>query len=121
MTGTHAAPTPLRKRYLTRLLRSAPAPVPDGEPGLTAAVLEELRELHRPFAIYERCDCPEYDHAEPCTYAGDFVTCLPPSYYICGHCCRDAEGIQSEECAADHPHGEGTPVCPTAAILDRAQ
>ena len=96
--------------------------MPDTSPaGDTGQLVAKLRELHRPFGIYDECDCDPEEHAgKTITDCGEFWTCLDPMYSICAHCCRDASGEQTENCASSHQHGRGKPICETAAIIAAA-
>lgn len=38
---------------------------------------------------------------------------------VCIHCCCTRSGF-TDVCLISHVHGPGEPICPTAAILDRA-
>ena len=76
------------------------------------AQLTAVADLHRPQPIYDECerDCP--DHGIPLNY---YTGC--PDRIIamaCRHCCLDAAGDQTEDCATYHDHTEHT--CPTAAV-----
>ena len=76
------------------------------------AQLAAVAYLHRPQPIYDECerDCP--DHGIPLNY---YTGC--PDRIIamaCRHCCLDAAGDQTEDCATYHDHTEHT--CPTAAV-----
>jgi len=76
------------------------------------AQLAAVADLHRPQPIYDECerDCP--DHGIPLNY---YTGC--PDRIIamaCRHCCLDAAGDQTEDCATYHDHTEHT--CPTAAV-----
>ena len=77
------------------------------------AQLAAVADLHRPQPIYDECerDCP--DHGIPLNY---YTGC--PDRIVamaCRHCCLDANGDQTEDCATYHDHTEHT--CPTAAAL----
>lgn len=77
------------------------------------AQLAAVADLHRPQPIYDECerDCPE--HGIPLNYytgCPDRITAM-----VCRHCCLDAAGDQTEDCATYHDHTEHT--CPTAAVL----
>jgi hypothetical protein len=90
----------------------------------TAELITELRELHRPFGIYDECG---HDHTEEQLEAGDCLeidevglTCEDGlMYQVCEHCCIKEWFGQTEDCASDHKHGKGEPICATAAILER--
>lgn len=76
------------------------------------AQLAAVADLHRPQPIYDECerDCP--DHGIPLNYytgCPDRITVM-----ACRHCCLDANGDQTEDCATYHDHTEHT--CPTAAV-----
>lgn len=79
----------------------------------------KLRELHRPWAIYDACD---HHHAEPDEPNGIVdiddvgITCAK-MYDICKACCTDGDGSQTEQCL-DHEHGLNIPICKTREILD---
>lgn len=71
------------------------------------AQLAAVADLHRPQPIYD-----EPDHGIPLNY---YTGC--PDRIIamaCRHCCLDANGDQTEDCATYHDHTEHT--CPTAAV-----
>ena len=100
----------LRSDYLTALAQC------DAARDIAArleAQLAAVADLHRPQPIYDECerDCP--DHGIPLNY---YTGC--PDRIIamaCRHCCLDANGDQTEDCATYHDHTEHT--CPTAAAL----
>lgn len=126
---SHAGPTPLRRRYLTRLLGYTAPPSGD-ELGYARVVLARLRALHRPFGIYDECDCKRdtetgetvHHDGQEVIDCGDFETCQPPMWFVCAHCCRDVAGeYLTLECTEHHIHGPGTPHCQTAAILGGAR
>ena len=76
------------------------------------AQLAAVADLHRPQPIYDECepDCP--DHGIPLNYytgCPDRIIAM-----VCRHCCLDANGDQTEDCATYHDHTEHT--CPTAAV-----
>jgi len=94
-------------------------------PRLLAAV-EAARALHQPFSIYDEC---EHDHTEAdvaslaAVDAGEFLTCADSLIYvICAGCClgRSAGYGQTQDCADEHDHGEGRPICPTHAAISAA-
>lgn len=87
-----------------------------------AARLARLRDLHRPYRIYETCghdvDGDDGQAGHFTVDTGDFITCEDGYLYsICTECCCDSGG-QSETCITDHDHGRDKPICLTAAILD---
>jgi hypothetical protein len=86
---------------------------------LPGDVIAALRELHKPHGIYDECCHHDHDDDAKVTNCGEFVTCLPPMYFVCRHCCCDQDDYyQLEVCVDSHDHGPGKPVCETAAILD---
>ena len=81
---------------------------------------DALRDLHRPFGIYDDCGHGADEHTgKTITHCGDFETCLDPMYSICTTCCRDPDGEQTEECVREHGHGPRQPICETAALVAR--
>ncbi|HEY6493278.1 MAG TPA: hypothetical protein VIZ43_08400 [Trebonia sp.] len=95
----------------------------DGHRGISGESgrrLAALRELHAPHRIYDECG---HDHAEDDPAAvrcSDFITCEEAfEYEICRHCCTEGEDFsETEECASQHDHGPGKPLCLTAVILE---
>lgn len=84
-----------------------------------------IRELHKPFGIYDECEC---DHSEDDIENGRAfevmevgLTCEDGlMYLICVSCCT-ADGYQIEGCVGEHDHSKTGPICPTIAALDAAQ
>ena len=85
--------------------------------------LAELRALHGPKRIYDDCGhrhtTEEFDalnlvDVDPIGYVCEDGLL----YVICGECCTDENGDQLAECADNHAHTDGEPVCDTARILD---
>lgn len=124
----HKAPTTARRQNLSKLLGFTPT----AELVRARDTLAQLRALHRPFGIYPECSCPWVDDLDglggykhdggEVVNCGDFETCLPPTEYVCAHCCRDVSGDYfTLECAEHHQHGPGKPHCQTAAILAGAR
>jgi len=64
------------------------------------AKLARLRIMHHPWEIRDGDD-------------GEG----PLEYLVCRHCCAGDGAGQTEECATEHRHGEGTSICPTMAII----
>ena len=92
------------------------------------AVIAKVKELHRPYDIYEPCD-HGHDSDDTGVYEegvvdveGVGLTCAK-IYDICAHCCTAdyLDGGQTEECADGHKHGPGVPICKTAAIIADAE
>ena len=98
------------------------------------AVIAKVKELHRPYDIYEPCD-HGHDSDDTGVYEegvvdveGVGLTCAK-IYDICAHCCVEfgytpadyLDGGQTEECADGHKHGPGVPICKTAAIIAEAE
>lgn len=87
-------------------------------------LVQKLREIHKPFGIYDECD---HDHGDgpgdesPSATVVDVdgigLTCNL-MYSICTNCCAFGGDLQSEECAGVHDHGPGKPICATAVLLD---
>lgn len=79
----------------------------------------KIRELHRPYAIYDECghdhtlDDPQQPNVVNVNDIG--LTCAK-MYDICRHCC--CEDIYQAERCLEHNHGSGKPICETRAILD---
>jgi hypothetical protein len=98
-------------------------------PETAVARVAALRGLHKPFGIYEECG---HDHTEEDFEAGRCIevdligyTCEEGLMYrVCTHCCTDNqtfEQYQTEDCATNHEHGAGVPICKTMAILEGAE
>jgi hypothetical protein len=80
--------------------------------------LESVRDLHSPFRIYDECG---HRHAETDEGVGNVthvgLVCGDGYLYTaCRHCCTDALGDQTEECASEHDHSRE--ICPTRTALD---
>jgi hypothetical protein len=88
------------------------------------ATLDAVRELHRPFKIYDGCghehewgdDGNPPDGVQEVDEIG-LVCDDGYQYSICWSCCTQGSGYQTEDCAG-HRHGKDVPQCPTIAILD---
>lgn len=81
--------------------------------------LSRLRNIHRPFAIYDAC-MHSHTEGEPGVIAVDDVGLVCGAgkmYDICTSCCVAGDG-QAEWCASGHDHGPDKPVCVTAKVLD---
>lgn len=86
-----------------------------------AHAIEAVRKLHRPYKMYDECDCTDEQKDDEQTHVEIDVigrTCNM-LYTICFECCGDGYG-QGESCANYHDHGEGKSICPTIRILDEA-
>jgi hypothetical protein len=86
--------------------------------------LDAVRELHRPFKIYDECGHNHHIDDGRRIYHGvidiDEIgrTCDDGyQYAICWSCCTQRSGYQTEDCTGHH-HGPDVPQCPTIAILD---
>jgi hypothetical protein len=97
--------------------------IEDGEPidsddtKKLAIVLKQVREIHKPFGIYDECDHDHAEGEEGTIYVDDIgIVCDKPMYSICTNCCAFGGDSQSEECASAHDHGPGKPICATAAL-----
>ena len=82
--------------------------------------LEGVREIHKPFKIYDDCghdhgDDPETPNSDVVDVDGIGLTCYSV-YSICANCCAFGGDSQSEECASAHDHGPDKPICATAAL-----
>lgn len=90
-----------------------------------AKALKALRAvlvLHSPYTIYTECD-----HVHDPDVEDDGAVDIPDVgrtcaklHDICAHCCTDAAGEQSEECACEHMHVLDKLICLTAATLEDA-
>lgn len=85
------------------------------------ATLERIRDLHRPFAIYDACNHEHGTTDEVGVVNIDDIglTCAK-MYDVCRRCCR-CDTSQSEECMAEHDHGPDKPICATSAILTSSE
>ena len=86
------------------------------------AALQAVLDLHRPFTIWDECDCtPEQKGDEATHVEVDEVgrTCNR-LYIVCEECCTGPYG-QMEHCADDHDHTLN-PVdrCPTVRAIEEA-
>lgn len=83
--------------------------------------LNAVRELHAPFRIYGECDCTDAEKDDEQTHVEveDVGRTCNLLYLICRCCCYDGYS-QSEDCACEHDHGDGKPLCPTIRALDEA-
>lgn len=82
-------------------------------------MVEAVRDVHRPYPIYELCGHDESDAAcvDPIELDDGTWTCGPLVAVVCAACCVDVRGRQTDECAEDHDHGDGLPLCLTIAAL----
>ena len=79
--------------------------------------LDAVRAIHKLWKVYGECDHDHQELGEPGVFDVDEIgyTCAY-EYDVCGACC--GMQFQSEECATNHVHGPGKPICPTIAALD---
>lgn len=92
------------------------------EGALKDEALAELRGLHGPKRIYDECGhrhtTEEFDALNLVDVDLIGYVCEDGLLYvICGECCTDENGDQLAECADNHAHTDGEPVCDTARIL----
>ena len=81
-----------------------------------ARMIIRIRELHRPFRIYEPC-AHEHEDAD-IVNCREFISCEAGYMYsVCAECCCTG-GDQTEECADGHEHDDSQPLCATRAALD---
>ncbi|MFO7275213.1 MAG: hypothetical protein DIU55_010110 [Bacillota bacterium] len=84
-------------------------------------MVEAVRDVHRPYPVYELCGHDEDDdECDPIQLDDGTWTCGPLVAVVCSACCIDVRGQQTDECAEDHDHGDGLPLCPTIAALSEA-
>lgn len=130
MATTHYGPTPYRKLKRQQLLTVAYALEDMRDRAIkrsedAEAALDRVRELHRPFRIYDECGHQHAlnDDGNPPDGVVEIeevgLTCADGLMYsICWTCCTDGYlGYQREDCL-NHAHGRGIPICDTAALLD---
>ena len=87
-------------------------------PADTIRVLR-VRDLHKPFRIYEECDHDEHGDDIVLIECEDFTTCAAGYMYsVCTECCCSGMAQQTEECAGWHEHDDSKPLCATLAALD---
>jgi hypothetical protein len=81
--------------------------------------VEAVRDVHHPHPIYELCGHDESDAAcvDPVQLDDGTWTCGQLVAVVCAACCVDVRGRQTDECAEDHDHGDGRPLCLTIAAL----
>lgn len=84
--------------------------------------MEEIAERHKPFRIYDECDCPEeqkqderHKNIEEVGWTCNLL------YVVCAWCCADqGSGYQSEACANGHKHTlDENERCDIAFVLSR--
>jgi hypothetical protein len=84
--------------------------------------IEEIRERHKPFRIYDECDCTDEqkrdDKHKDIMEVG--LTCNL-MYVVCAWCCADqGSGYQSMACAEGHEHTlDEDDRCDIAFVLNR--
>ena len=119
----------------TAILNELPAMLLDNpgllafDPRVSAAVddsgrqemIDSVLALHFPAAIFRECDCDEDQHSDGRHVEVEVIgmTC-DVADVVCGSCCVDSEGNQSEDCADGHVHGPGFPICATVSALTKA-
>jgi len=80
--------------------------------------VEAVRDVHRPYPIYELCGHDLDECVDPVVQLDDGTwTCGQLVAVVCSACCVDVRGRQTDECAEDHDHGDGLPLCLTIAAL----
>lgn len=92
---------------------------------LIADIEGPIRELHRPFGIYDECG---HEHTEAHLEWGDCLDIMEVGltcedglmYRVCTHCCvtEGFGGGQTEECVTNHQHDKAGPICKTMAALE---
>lgn len=85
-------------------------------PQVDATLDENLRELHRPFGLYDECECDDKSTSEHVNVLELGPSCIK-LYDICQECCTDNE-YQTEDCAGYHEHAPGSPICSTRAVME---
>lgn len=85
------------------------------------AVLRHVQALHSEFRIYDECG---HQHTETDVFVRDIadvgLVCEEGFMYsVCRHCCTDASGDQTEECASSHDHSRW--LCPTRQAIEETQ
>ena len=89
-----------------------------------ARIIIRIRELHRPFRIYDECDHADHDDDVVLIECDGFTTCADGYMYsVCTECCcttdvGDWPPGQTEDCTAYHDHDDAKPRCATIAALD---
>lgn len=80
--------------------------------------LDRIRDLHKPFYIYDECGHKHQEGDEGVTDVDDVgLVCKDGLIYaVCSACCLEY-GRQTETCAGGHKHGTFEPICATAEIL----
>lgn len=81
------------------------------------APLAALRDLHRPFGIYDECDHKHEAVDGDVVDVDDIGLTCAKLYDVCRECCLGGNDSQTEECVEGHDHGPGKPICKTAEIL----
>jgi hypothetical protein len=83
-----------------------------------AAQLDAVRDLHKPYGIYDECD---HDHdgkdGPDVVLVEDIGFTCAKLYDICSACCEPHAG-QSLFCSEAHDHGPDKPICATRRILE---
>jgi hypothetical protein len=83
------------------------------------AVIEKVRELHRPYGIYGECGHDHEPEDEGVVLVEDIGYTCDKEYDVCSACCASEYSGQSEFCVDAHDHGPGKPICPTFDILPK--
>mgnify|MGYP001241604463 CR=1 FL=1 len=85
-------------------------------------LVEAVRDVHRPYPVYELCGHDEDDDecVDPVELDDGTWTCGPLVAVVCSACCIDSRGWPTDECEEDHEHGDNLPLCPTIAALSEA-
>ena len=83
--------------------------------------VEAVRDVHRPYPVYELCGHELGDaECDPIQLDDGTWTCGPLVAVVCSACCIDSRGWPTDECEEDHEHGRDLPLCPTLAALEGA-
>ena len=94
----------------------------EGERDRLRRQVEAVRDVHRPYPVYELCGHDEDDDecVDPVELDDGTWTCGPLVAVVCSACCIDSRGWPTDECEEDHEHGRDLPLCPTLAALEGA-
>ena len=82
------------------------------------AALDAVIALHRPYGIYDECDCPNpVEGVDGHVKVEDVGITCALMYRVCHECCID-DGYQREECFDCHGHWAGEKYqCPTVEAI----
>lgn len=121
--STPDAPQAALDRYVATLTPPQPEPQPGEVWEVTRAgkkvpkaiaALDAVLALHRPFTIWDECDCEDKTSDSHRDIPEVGPTCNRV-YRICEACCT-GDGYQSEECGDYHIHALDGDYCPTGTV-----